>query len=610
MEPLNDGNDRDAASEDQQLVIPEEVQVIKETEQAENTILTENVTSHIQPPTPKLDDETKLSVDDLLAQIRLERERYQQLRSDYESLQLRLDNLREPQPINSISPRSPMVPFHSTPEWKGKVYLDVSIGISHDKNKKFMEDDYFAMKLHGPGNIWLMAGVCDGHSMDGKSGKKAAQLVRNNLPTTILSTYDADSRNPMIFNIDFSSVVSRSFDKMEKLMHSVSEDLFFTAGCTTSLIAITGSPLNSFDQTGNPVAPAAFPGVLGQFTNTSPRSPTPMPQPTDSIPRLPHVVAHGERELLCANVGDSEVYLFPSDPTVDFIEMTRCHLATDPEERQRCKDAGADVTDDTGSVYGNRVNGMQVTRSIGDFFSEQTISTPDIKQLSITPDLAAGTRFDIKTNDTDQYAIPPPSWVVLATDGFWDVVPPWNCHQLITTFIGTSVDGPFPATYPNPQRVASRLLAVCIERYNNPDIRVSPFPPGQASAEQYSSSSTHNPNKKISRDNVAIIVLRLDWKPLYEGAVSDAEKGATAKPKRAKRGLDLTELFSKPPAPEAVGETHVEERKSPTKEEPKPEQVDVSVVAGDEGEADGAKKKKKKKKKKKATGDDNAKDDE
>ena len=40
-----------------------------------------------------------------------------------------------------------------------------------------------AMKLSGPHPLWLLAGVFDGHSMDSKTGKKAAMAVRNNLPS-------------------------------------------------------------------------------------------------------------------------------------------------------------------------------------------------------------------------------------------------------------------------------------------------------------------------------------------------------------------------------------------------------------------------------------------
>ncbi|KAK2959100.1 putative Protein phosphatase 2C [Blattamonas nauphoetae] len=555
---------------------------------------------------------SSLSLDQLLLQIKNEQARYQQLLSEYETC-----HVRSPLPISPMRQadfplQTSFLPHIPPLEWKGTVYLDASLGIAHDKNSKFMEDDYFGMKLQGSGNIWLLAGVCDGHSMDGKNGKKAAQLVKTNLPNTVLSIYDEDSRNPLIFKVDVPSVLTRSFQEMDKLMHRVSDDLFETAGCTTSIVAICGSPLNTFDKYGRPIAPPPISSLLGGSLSHHPPQQDPSSLVREGIQRLPIVTSHGERELYCANVGDSEVYLFSSDPTVDPIELTRCHLATDPEERQRCKDAGADVTEDDGTPYGNRVNGMQVTRSIGDFMSEQTISTPDVKRIPLTPELAAGNRFDIKRHPTDQYAIPPPTWVVMGSDGLWDVVPAWNCHQLITTFIGTSKDGPFPHEYPCPQAVASHILSVCIDRYNNPDLRVSPFPPSDQSHSQFTSSSTHNPNKRISRDNVAVVVIRLDWKPLYESPQAEPkpEPSTTSKPKKQKRGFDMSALK------EQQFDLDTPSQTQPIKAE---EQVSgndpIETVPRDEtgGEAndggEGGKKKKKKKKKKKGTGEDEAKDE-
>lgn len=49
--------------------------------------------------------------------------------------------------------------------------------------------------------------------------------------------------------------------------------------------------------------------------------------------------------------------LSSSDPNIKPYSLTYAHTSTDPSERKRCKDEGAEVFDDDGTIYGNRVNG-------------------------------------------------------------------------------------------------------------------------------------------------------------------------------------------------------------------------------------------------------------
>ncbi|KAA6373954.1 MAG: hypothetical protein EZS28_030519, partial [Streblomastix strix] len=610
-------------------------------------------------------------------------------------------------------------------KWRGDVYLNVDIGSAHDKNKKFMEDDYVASKLFGQHPISSIAGVFDGHSMDNKSGKKAAQILRNNLIATVLGKYDQELREARLFDVDFTKLLQYSFQRMEDMMKETSADQFEMAGCTATLVLVHGTPLTTHNRFGEPcinVSTLRLFGLAPQpgSQNLSEKDGTPKTI-NSSIPQIKKVSSNGQRELFCANVGDSEAFLFSSDPTIEPVMLTFAHKSTVESERQRCRDAGADVAEDDGSIYANRVNGMQVTRSIGDFFSSCTIPDPHIIRVTITPETLCGDNFfeDAKkkaiarkklrrirkirrlrrirtiqqrkqqmkkvgskadneateeqnnpeyysypeddlndyddndfddesdeqldaelesigatlspidandeTNDSNEYfAIPPPTWVVMASDGLWDVMSARVAHRLISEYVGVQIyedsnidnqqsktvettpqsssqqliqvlhTGPegtpsssntsqslsfppssssyvssitspdsstlsqlssskahitFPHKYPNAQEVASFLLNEVLDRYNNPQNYSEPRNAcmyssqlaslyASSSASCMSSLSTYSAIeiadknsrqvKKIARDNVAIVVKRLEWLPLMADG-DDERPTSTAK---------------------------------------------------------------------------------
>jgi len=102
--------------------------------------------------------------------------------------------------------------------------------------------------------------------------------------------------------------------------------------------------------------------------------------------------------LQAANVGDSTAFLLRGDNTE---WLTRDHKLSSPEERERIKSAGIELSDTQ-----NRINGLAVSRALGDHFiknmKEGIVGEPFISQP-----------YHLDEED---------SLVVLASDGLWDVI--------------------------------------------------------------------------------------------------------------------------------------------------------------------------------------------
>mmetsp|Transcript_8772 Transcript_8772/g.16667 ORF Transcript_8772/g.16667 Transcript_8772/m.16667 type:complete len:331 (+) Transcript_8772:44-1036(+) len=118
------------------------------------------------------------------------------------------------------------------------------------------------------------------------------------------------------------------------------------------------------------------------------------------------------RFIWCANLGDCRAAIVPlqplranSVPILDGLCWMSCdHKASDCAERQRIEEAG-------GRVIDGRVDGLEPSRSLGDF---------DVKQqtaegvISIVPDVR---RYELGDGSGPAQAI-----LICATDGVWDVV--------------------------------------------------------------------------------------------------------------------------------------------------------------------------------------------
>ncbi|GAM25152.1 hypothetical protein SAMD00019534_083270 [Acytostelium subglobosum LB1] len=116
-----------------------------------------------------------------------------------------------------------------------------------------------------------------------------------------------------------------------------------------------------------------------------------------------------QRFLQAANVGDSSAFLSYAGET---LVLTKDHRVTDPDEQQRIKDEGVQLSENQ-----TRINGLMVSRALGDHFikhlncglsGEPTISPP----ISLTP-------FH--------------SHLIVASDGLWDVISGNRAMEMIKT---------------------------------------------------------------------------------------------------------------------------------------------------------------------------------
>lgn len=107
------------------------------------------------------------------------------------------------------------------------------------------------------------------------------------------------------------------------------------------------------------------------------------------------LLTHG-RYLACAHVGDSRAVLCHKRCAVTVTEDH--HIAWEPE---RARVAALERALHTNVIFGNRVDGLMLTRSIGDHsLSPAIVAHPIVHELLVT--------------QHDEY-------IIVATDGFWDV---------------------------------------------------------------------------------------------------------------------------------------------------------------------------------------------
>eukprot|EP01103_Thecamoeba_quadrilineata_P015635 TRINITY_DN5001_c0_g1_i1.p1 TRINITY_DN5001_c0_g1~~TRINITY_DN5001_c0_g1_i1.p1 ORF type:complete len:463 (+),score=112.36 TRINITY_DN5001_c0_g1_i1:158-1546(+) len=105
-----------------------------------------------------------------------------------------------------------------------------------------------------------------------------------------------------------------------------------------------------------------------------------------------------EKFLQVANVGDSTAFLCRNGKAV---MISQDHKVTDLAEQQRMKDAGFSVSEGQ-----TRINGLAVSRSLGDHF---------IKQNALGMIIEPYVHESIKLEPTD-------SFFIVASDGLWDVM--------------------------------------------------------------------------------------------------------------------------------------------------------------------------------------------
>eukprot|EP00758_Cryptobia_borreli_P011991 Tbor_TRINITY_DN5708_c1_g2::TRINITY_DN5708_c1_g2_i3::g.19964::m.19964/K14803/PTC2_3; protein phosphatase PTC2/3 len=148
-----------------------------------------------------------------------------------------------------------------------------------------------------------------------------------------------------------------------------------------------------------------------------------------------------DSKLICASAGDSRAILYRTDGEI--VALSEDHKPSRPSEQERIRKAG-------GSVEQGRVNGLSLTRAIGDFsaktdttrsLADQVITAkPDISETPLTP-------------EKDKY-------LIIACDGVWDVVSNKECAAFVVDKMAETAkesdDGE-----PDVGRVCEMLLDRC-----------------------------------------------------------------------------------------------------------------------------------------------------
>ena len=132
--------------------------------------------------------------------------------------------------------------------------------------------------------------------------------------------------------------------------------------------------------------------------------------------------------LICSNIGDSQCYLFncSSEDLWTFEALSHQHLASDENEQKRILESGGEVHpyyEEDGVFEGpdriyakNKVYpGLVMSRTFGDLEAKKigVISEPD---------------FIMKKIDKNS------KFVVLASDGLWDVLKPYDVNRIVRPF--------------------------------------------------------------------------------------------------------------------------------------------------------------------------------
>ena len=259
----------------------------------------------------------------------------------------------------------------------------LDVGVRKSANgKRYMEDDVLALVSSDSHTFPFsrLLGVFDGHSGDKKAGRAAAEVAKLLMVGEVVKGLYGESKRKEV-EIDSPRMFTAVFDAVQRGMTKRLKRAVEFAGTTASVSLL-----------------------------------------------LP------DNTLLSANVGDSSGFLVSylvSGSTqygATVVPLTTSHLASDPDEQQRAVDAGAFLTDD--DRFGLRINGLQVTRSLGDVGSPGTVATPSTHTIALF-DLQAVDLQDVMDRILSSSSSSPSSpsspislvhFIVLGSDGVWDVV--------------------------------------------------------------------------------------------------------------------------------------------------------------------------------------------
>lgn len=232
-----------------------------------------------------------------------------------------------------------------------------ALSLARDRGaRSSQEDDAFALALHGHAHVQCIVGVCDGHSGDHKKGRLAAGLVARNAAWMLMRALEAELQSSAIA-VDWSRALESTFDALAGMLADGKGRREFEYAGTTATLAVVSCK---------------------------------------GAHRAVHV----------ANVGDSACVLVARDGQVR--TLTEDHTVANEIECARAIAQGGFLTDD--ARYGKRINGLQVTRSLGDFGSEGTSDAPAVASLALDGSEAL---------------------LVCASDGLWNVLAPTRVAELV-----------------------------------------------------------------------------------------------------------------------------------------------------------------------------------
>ena len=171
---------------------------------------------------------------------------------------------------------------------------------------------------------------------------------------------------------------------------------------------------------------------------------------------------------LVASLGDSRAVLSSRDfehhdgpawndfPSMKAVQLTPDHVASDPKERDLVEARGGNVTSSKGGLQ--RVNGtLAITRSIGDANLAPVLSrVPHVLVLSHDE-----VRKWCGKDTFDEPTIDIPCFVILASDGLWDVM---SNNEAVDMVVDTILRGSPTEVHASSSRLGGSLFQDAAER--------------------------------------------------------------------------------------------------------------------------------------------------
>ena len=300
---------------------------------------------------------------------------------------------------------------------KSDIFLQKDVSFYTDQNvnsREYMEDfisiDHFLNKNH---EIYVLS--------DGHTGSKAADIIVKELPDLFRSCLKDIELNKDKYKVKVVEKVETKDDEEEEEEHEEEEeeDLETSESVCKKALNVT------FREIDNKLRLSLINDLSGACTNLAFLC-----------------FEDGKKFVYSANVGDSRTVLIREKGPV---RLSYDHKASDLNEKKRVKRFG-------GIIIRNRLYGtLAVTRTLGDFETKDSysclISKPYITRTEILP--------------SDLF-------LILASDGIWDVIKEEDIYALVTTKDFSTID----QLTGKPRDLAKYLCQEAITRGSKDNISV------------------------------------------------------------------------------------------------------------------------------------------